>query len=102
VAGGAGAEHILLCSRRGLDAPGAVELVGELEEMGARVSAAACDVADRAQLEELLGSVPVELPLAGVFHAAGVADDDAIDRLSVGQLERTFAGKAGGRGRCTS
>ena len=93
----AGAERLLLTSRRGLDAPGAVELVEELEARGARVNVLACDVADRARLGEVLASVPGECPLSAVFHVAGVADDDdAIDRLSVERLEGTLAAKAGG------
>ncbi len=93
---GAGAEHIVLAGRRGPDAPGVAELVSELEGLGARVSVAACDVGDRAQLEGLLESVPVELPLSGVFHMAGVLDDGLVGGLSVERLERVLAGKAGG------
>ncbi len=46
-----GVRSLLLASRRGAQAPGAEELVRELVGMGAEVVAAACDVADRAQLE---------------------------------------------------
>ncbi|MGA2164282.1 MAG: SDR family NAD(P)-dependent oxidoreductase, partial [Solirubrobacteraceae bacterium] len=91
-----GAEHLLLTSRRGPDAPGAAELTRELEELGASVSVVACDVADRERLEEVLDSIPPELPLSAVFHAAGVAADEAIDALTVDQLERAVAGKARG------
>ena len=93
---GVGAERLLLTSRRGVDAPGVAELAAELEELGASVSVAACDVADRRQIRELLESVPHEHPLSAVFHAAGVMDDDAIGELSVAQLEGALAGKAGG------
>ncbi len=91
-----GVEHVLLAGRRGLDAPGAVEFVGELEGMGARVSMVACDVADRGQLEALLASVADECPLSGVIHAAGVLDDGLIDGLTVGRLERVLAAKVTG------
>ena len=93
---GAGAERLLLTSRRGADAPGVAELTAELEELGASVSVAACDVADRQQLQGLLESVPDEHPLSAVFHIAGVVDDEAIDELSVERLEGALAGKAGG------
>ncbi|WP_344599153.1 SDR family NAD(P)-dependent oxidoreductase, partial [Streptomyces violaceusniger] len=42
-----GAEHVVLTSRRGPEAPGAAELCDELAASGARVTVAACDVADR-------------------------------------------------------
>ncbi|WP_189514035.1 beta-ketoacyl reductase, partial [Streptomyces narbonensis] len=41
-----GAEHLLLISRSGDQAPGATELTDELRALGARVTLAACDVAD--------------------------------------------------------
>ena len=93
---GAGAEDILLTSRRGLDAPGAAELLEELEQLGARVRVAACDVADRAQLQGVLEAVPGERPLSAIFHVAGVSHDDPIERLSVERLEQVLAGKARG------
>ncbi|KYF93995.1 hypothetical protein BE20_00970 [Sorangium cellulosum] len=42
-----GAEHVVLTSRRGAAAPGAEALRDELTARGARVTIAACDVADR-------------------------------------------------------
>ncbi|MFJ3043076.1 type I polyketide synthase [Streptomyces tendae] len=67
-----GAEHLLLTSRRGTRAEGAADLEADLTARGARVTIAACDVADRAQLAALLGSVPEDQPLSTVVHAAGV------------------------------
>ncbi|MFC4855498.1 type I polyketide synthase [Actinophytocola glycyrrhizae] len=61
-----GAEHLVLTSRRGADAPGAAELRDELDALGAAVTIAACDVADRAALAALLD----EHPVTAVFHAA--------------------------------
>ena len=90
----ADAEHLLLASRRGPLAPGADALQAELEDLGARVSIVACDVSKRDQLEELIASVPQELPLDGVVHTAGVVTNHVFDVLTVDLLADEFAGKA--------
>ena len=90
---GRGVRCVVLASRRGLQAPGAVQLRAELEGLGARVEVVACDVSDRGQLEGLLGSVPGEFPLGAVVHAAGVLDDGVIGSLSAGRLEGVLAAK---------
>ena len=92
----AGAEHILLASRRGLGAPGAQELVSELEGLGARVSVAACDVADRGQLEELLAGIPEEQSLDAIVHTAGVIEEESVEALTVERLGEALASKAAG------
>ncbi|MET7575068.1 type I polyketide synthase, partial [Streptomyces sp. NPDC005492] len=70
-----GAEHLVLLSRRGPDAPGAAELRAELEQSGARVSVHACDVADRAAMAAVLAAIPDDVPLRTVVHAAGVGSE---------------------------
>ncbi|MFF9410896.1 type I polyketide synthase, partial [Streptomyces anandii] len=89
-----GAGHVLLTSRRGADAPGAAELVAELSSSGMEVTVAACDVADRAALAEVLESVPEEYPLSAVVHAAGVLDDGVLDALTPERFEAVLRAKA--------
>ncbi|GDY59328.1 hypothetical protein SVIO_099510 [Streptomyces violaceusniger] len=77
-----GAEHLVLTSRRGMEAEGAAELKAELEALGARVTVPACDAADRAALAAVLDAIPQEFPLTAVVHAAGVLDDGVVDALT--------------------
>ncbi|MGW1273915.1 SDR family NAD(P)-dependent oxidoreductase, partial [Streptomyces sp. NPDC002491] len=69
-----GAEHLVLTSRRGPDAPGAAELERELTDLGCSVTIAACDVADRAALAAVMRGIPEETPLTAVVHTAGAVD----------------------------
>ncbi|MGV9855389.1 type I polyketide synthase, partial [Streptomyces sp. NPDC003442] len=89
----AGAEHLVLTSRRGPDAPGAAELRDELIALGARVTVAACDAADRGALRELIDGLPAEYPLTAVVHAAGILDDGLIDTLTVPRAQGVFRPK---------
>ncbi|WP_156727225.1 type I polyketide synthase [Streptomyces apocyni] len=81
-----GVRHLLLLSRRGQDAPGATELTAELAALGARVTIAACDAADRTALDTVLRAVPAEHPLTGVVHTAGVIDDGLVTDLTPERL----------------
>ena len=88
-----GVRSLLLVSRRGAQAPGADALEAELTSLGARVTVAACDVADREQLAEVLAAVPAEHPLSAVVHTAGVLDDGVIDSLTSERVDRVLAPK---------
>ncbi|MGA8363767.1 MAG: SDR family NAD(P)-dependent oxidoreductase [Solirubrobacteraceae bacterium] len=87
------AERLLLVSRRGLEAAGAGELRDALRELGCEAQVAACDVADRDQLAELIAAIPDEHPLTMVVHAAGVLDDGLIESLDGERLSRVLAPK---------
>jgi polyketide synthase 7 len=91
-----GASHLLLVGRRGADAPGAAALEKELVQAGARVTFAACDVADRDAVAAVLAGIPAAEPLTAVFHAAAVLDDGVVESLSREQMERVLRVKAGG------
>ncbi|WP_410639673.1 type I polyketide synthase [Amycolatopsis sp. lyj-346] len=78
-----GIRHLVLVSRRG-EAP---ELHDELTALGASITIAACDVADRAQLEAVLRAIPAEHPLTAVVHTAGVLGDGVVTELTPERLE---------------
>ncbi|WEP00454.2 SDR family NAD(P)-dependent oxidoreductase [Streptomyces sp. FXJ1.172] len=90
---GAGAEHLLLVSRSGAEAPGAARLCTELGELGARVTLVACNVADRAALERLLSSVPAEYPVTAVVHAAGVPQQSLVDEVTPAEVAEILSAK---------
>ena len=89
-----GARHLLLISRSGAKAKGAKELQGELKELGAKATIAACDASDRKALAKLIAQIPTEHPLGAVFHCAGVLADSTIETLTKEQIEQVFAPKA--------
>ncbi|MER6570166.1 type I polyketide synthase, partial [Streptomyces sp. NPDC001093] len=84
-----GVRRLLLTSRRGEQAPGARELIEELTGLGAEVTVAACDAADRETLAALLDGVD----LSGVVHVAGVLDDGVIASLTPERVDRVLRPK---------
>ncbi|MDH6142628.1 acyl transferase domain-containing protein/acyl carrier protein [Kitasatospora sp. GP30] len=89
-----GAEHVVLTSRRGPQTPGAAELEAELAALGCRVTVAACNVDDHAQLAELVARVQAEGPaIRTVVHSAGLG---ILAPLAETDLDE-FAAGAGGK-----
>ncbi|MGM1057967.1 SDR family NAD(P)-dependent oxidoreductase [Saccharothrix sp. Mg75] len=76
-----GVRRLVLVSRRG----------GAVPVLDAEVRVVACDVSDRAQVAELVASVP---DLRVVVHAAGVLDDAVVDAVTPEQVARVFEPKA--------
>ncbi|MFF3437166.1 SDR family NAD(P)-dependent oxidoreductase, partial [Streptosporangium sp. NPDC002721] len=93
LAGAHGVRHLLLTSRRGREAEGVAELEAELAALGAEVTVAACDVADRAALAGLLAEIPAGRPLTGVVHTAGVLDDGVIETLTPERVDAVLRPK---------
>ncbi|MGK4000974.1 SDR family NAD(P)-dependent oxidoreductase [Sorangium sp. So ce1036] len=92
-----GARHLVLTSRRGLEAPGARELLASLEQLGAEtVTIAACDVSDRAEVARVLAGIAPEHPLTAVWHLAGVLDDGVLAAQTPERLSRVLAPKLDG------
>ncbi|MGQ0504513.1 MAG: SDR family NAD(P)-dependent oxidoreductase, partial [Myxococcaceae bacterium] len=88
-----GVQHLLLTGRRGIQTPGAKEVIAQLEALGATVTVAAVDAADSGAIKELLRALPEHLPLRGVVHAAGIFDDALLKNQTEERVERTLAPK---------
>ncbi|MEA2372847.1 MAG: hypothetical protein QOH12_3241, partial [Solirubrobacteraceae bacterium] len=90
-----GARHLVLVSRRGLDADGADDLVSDLAMRGCEARVIACDVGDREACAELIASTSASRQLTAIVHAAGVLDDATIESLTPEQLAGVLRAKAG-------
>jgi NADPH:quinone reductase-like Zn-dependent oxidoreductase len=88
-----GVRYLLLLSRRGPDAPGAVDLVAELTGLGAEVTVTACDAADADRLAATLAEIPAAHPLTAIFHSAGALRDATVTTLTPEHLTAVFASK---------
>ncbi|MFI9644478.1 SDR family NAD(P)-dependent oxidoreductase [Micromonospora sp. NPDC051925] len=86
-----GVRDLVLASRRGPAAPGAVELREELAGLGATVEVVAADLADREAVAALVDGIP---GLAAVVHTTGVLDDGLVTSLTAAQLDGVWRAKA--------
>ncbi|MGK8522863.1 SDR family NAD(P)-dependent oxidoreductase [Nocardia asteroides] len=91
-----GVRSLILAGRRGPAADGAAELRAELSAAGAAVDVVACDIAERAAVDELLRRVPADRPLVGVVHAAGILDDAMMPTLTPARLAAVLSPKVDG------
>ncbi|MFF1658895.1 SDR family NAD(P)-dependent oxidoreductase [Streptomyces sp. NPDC058255] len=88
-----GVRHLLLVSRRGANADNAPQLTQELNRLGAEATFAACDVADRTALDNLLTTIPAHHPLTAVIHAAGILDDGIFTTLTPDRISTVLRPK---------
>ncbi|MDQ2959293.1 MAG: SDR family NAD(P)-dependent oxidoreductase, partial [Actinomycetota bacterium] len=88
-----GAEHLILTSRRGDQAPGAPELREELGQLGVQVTITACDLADRDAVAQLLTGID---QLTAIVHAAGISQASSIEQTDLAECARVVAGKVTG------
>ncbi|MEN3586642.1 type I polyketide synthase, partial [Streptomyces sp. ZYX-F-203] len=92
-----GAEHLVLTSRRGLDAPGARELAAELAEIGTPTTVMACDIADRDAVASLLDDLRANgHDIRSVIHTAAVIGLHSIDGATPQALADILGAKVDG------
>ncbi|MFF2077429.1 type I polyketide synthase [Kitasatospora sp. NPDC058162] len=91
------AERLVLASRSGSTAPGAVALAASLAAAGTDVEISSCDSASRADLAAVIDRIGAGgPPLTAVMHTAGVLDDGVLDGLDNERLASALAPKAAG------
>ncbi|WP_339513461.1 type I polyketide synthase [Pseudomonas sp. RL_15y_Pfl2_60] len=92
-----GAGHIVLVGRRGGDTPGAKELLQSLQEYGAQTSIHALDIADLSKVEALIRTIhTLQQPLLGIYHAAGVLADQALEQMEQKVIHSVMLPKVAG------
>ncbi|MCC6172909.1 MAG: type I polyketide synthase [Gammaproteobacteria bacterium] len=107
---GRGARHLLLAGRKGLPPRASwdeshdpatrqqIDAVRALESLGAQVHAISLDVTDEQAVREVLQGGPGSRwpAVRGILHAAAVADDCLIDRLTESSLRKVLSPKLRG------
>ncbi|MFH9662503.1 type I polyketide synthase [Streptomyces sp. NPDC017248] len=90
-----GAEHLVLVSRRGPEAPGADALVREITALGARATVAACDITDPDALAALVAGLTADgCEIRAVLHAAAGGSLVALDDTDLDEFADTLHAKA--------
>uniref|UniRef100_UPI000CD4DA34 type I polyketide synthase n=1 Tax=Streptomyces sp. SM14 TaxID=1736045 RepID=UPI000CD4DA34 len=89
-----GAEHLVLVSRRGPEAPGADALVQEITRLGARATVAACDITDRDALAALVAELAADgCEIRAVLHAAAGGSLVALEETDLDEFADTLHAK---------
>ncbi|KAF2762359.1 nonribosomal peptide synthetase 7 [Pseudovirgaria hyperparasitica] len=89
--------HLILTSRRGMEANNACATIEELTGLGAQVAVVACEMGDPESVKLLLASFnDADCPLRGVIHAAGAQDNGVFTALTPQRCTTTFAPKVSG------
>ncbi|GHF65743.1 hypothetical protein GCM10010218_54120 [Streptomyces mashuensis] len=92
-----GTRHLALAGRRGMETPGAADLVARLTTLGASVTVDAVDVTDAVAVEQLIRKIDTaEHPLREVIHSVLHLEDDELTRLSDERMRAVLAPKIAG------
>ena len=90
-----GAEHLVLVGRSGAASDQAKQTLTELAVRGVHVKAVAADIGDASQLATMFADIAATMPpLKGIFHAAGVLDDQNLRDIDQASLDKVMRPKA--------
>ncbi|WP_378738202.1 SDR family NAD(P)-dependent oxidoreductase [Nocardia brasiliensis] len=93
----AGARHLVLVGRRGAAGADAERQLAEFAAAGVEVVEEKADIADYDAVTALVArAVARDIPLRGVFHAAGIVDNTPVESLTPERIAQVFAGKVDG------
>ncbi|MXS86208.1 SDR family NAD(P)-dependent oxidoreductase [Nitrosomonas sp. HPC101] len=89
-----GVDHLVLVGRRGMETPGAREVVKSFADRGVKVIAQACDITSAIAVDTLVEHIrKIFPPLKGVLHSAAVFDDRLIASLDRKNIENVMNAK---------
>lgn len=92
-----GARHLVVVSRGGARSMRAAQRLAAWRAAGAQVRSEAVDVGDAAAVTDLVRRAGAGMPpLSGVFHAAGVAEDTAVEAITPETVRRMIDPKLRG------
>ena len=92
-----GAKQLLLLSRKTELTESVNVWMSQMRVLGCSILQEACDVSDAKALHYLFKRFGKDLPqLAGVIHAAGIAEDALIQQMDLSIIQRVFAAKVNG------
>ncbi|WP_406276815.1 SDR family NAD(P)-dependent oxidoreductase [Nocardia sp. NBC_00881] len=92
-----GADHVVLASRRGHKAQGAVQLETQLRSLGSRATFATCDVTRRDDVAAVLAAIDDDAGgLTAVVHAAGIGSQSPITEVVASSLAAVVEPKVAG------
>ena len=91
-----GARTVILCGRSMNPSAKIEARLTQLRTRGVEVVLMPCDVADAAQVADMLREIRMKYAIRGVVHAAMVLEDKPISSLSRASLEKTLSAKVTG------
>ncbi|MCG8642001.1 MAG: beta-ketoacyl reductase, partial [Desulfobacterales bacterium] len=92
-----GAKNIILTSRNGLNTPGAVKYQEVLQQKGVNIQIVALDIGNEPSVSDFFrGLIADKVPLKGVFHLAGIDQQQPVMDMDIEDILQVFEPKVHG------